>query len=238
LTAYIGTLSLDEDTKERAKLNPLRLFDDKRPEMVEAMAKAPRLLDFLNEASKRNFDRVQDLLTKFGIAFEINPKMVRGLDYYTGTTFEFIHPGLGAQSGIGGGGRYDGLMKELGGSDLSGIGFGIGVDRVLLAMEVEGLVNLGFNPNSPKIFLISLGDETKEFVSTLVNNLRNDAIFADMAYGDRALKGSLKAADKVGAEFACVIGSDEMASGVVQLKNMKTGTEKEVRISDLTRKLK
>jgi histidyl-tRNA synthetase len=238
LTAYIGTLSLDEDTKERAKLNPLRLFDDKRPEMVEAMAKAPRLLDFLNEASKRNFDRVQDLLTKFGIAFEINPKMVRGLDYYTGTTFEFIHPGLGAQSGIGGGGRYDGLMKELGGSDLSGIGFGIGVDRVLLAMEVEGLVNLGFNPNSPKIFLISLGDETKEFVSTLVNNLRNDAIFADMAYGDRALKGSLKAADKVGAEFACVIGSDEMASGVVQLKNMKTGTEKEVRISDLTRELK
>ena len=129
-------------------------------------------------------------------------------------------------------------MKELGGADLSGIGFGIGVDRVLLAMEVEGLVNLEVNPSTPKIFLVSLGDETKEYVAQLVNQLRNEGISADMAYGDRALKGSLKAADKIGAEYACVIGADEISSGQVQLKNMKTGSEKEVRISDLTRELK
>lgn len=233
LINFISKLNLDEETQERAKLNPLRIFDDKRPEIATLMEDAPRLLNYLTPESKANFAKVQSLLNKMEIKFSINPKMVRGLDYYTGTTFEFSHPGLGAQSGIGGGGRYDGLMKELGGSDLSGIGFGIGVDRTLLALEVEGLINLEENPNTPKIFLISLGEESKSYVAKLLNDLRTFGIAADMAYGDRALKGSMKAADKSGAKYLAVIGSDEISTGKVQLKEMKSGVEKEVRLSSL-----
>ena len=233
LVKYISNLKLDEETLERAKLNPLRLFDDKRPEVAEAMNGAPKLLNFLNSSSLKNFEKVQALLNSLNIKFSINPRMVRGLDYYTGTTFEFSHSGLGAQSGIGGGGRYDGLMKELGGADLSGIGFGIGVDRVFLAMETEGLIDASSNPERVKLFLISLGEESKSFVVKLLNELRNQGVRADMAYGDRALKGSMKAADKAQAEFAVVIGSDEISSGLVQLKNMETGKEKEVRLSAL-----
>ena len=233
LIDFISKLNLDEETQERAKLNPLRIFDDKRPEIATLMEDAPRLLNYLTPESKANFAKVQSLLNEMEIKFSINPKMVRGLDYYTGTTFEFSHPGLGAQSGIGGGGRYDGLMKELGGSDLSGIGFGIGVDRTLLALEVEGLINLEENPNTPKIFLISLGEESKSYVAKLLNDLRTFGIAADMAYGDRALKGSMKAADKSGAKYLAVIGSDEISTGKVQLKEMKSGVEKEVRLSSL-----
>jgi histidyl-tRNA synthetase len=202
------------------------------------MKSAPKLLDYLTPASKENFERVQSLLKELEIKFVINPNMVRGLDYYTGTTFEFTHQGLGAQSGIGGGGRYDGLMKELGGADLSGIGFGIGLDRVLLAMEAEGLINFAINPNSPKLFLIALSEDTKPYVTKLLNDLRISGVNADMAYGDRALKGSMKAADKSGAEFVVVIGPQEVASGKVTLKAMKSGQEKEVRLSALKDELK
>jgi len=125
LVKFLDKLNLDEETKKRAKLNPLRLFDDKRPEIIAAMQDAPILVNYLNEESKSNFEKVKNSLAAMEIKYSINPKMVRGLDYYTGTTFEFVHPMLGAQSGIGGGGRYDGLMNQLGGQDLSGIGFGI-----------------------------------------------------------------------------------------------------------------
>jgi len=137
LVKYIDGLKLDEATQARAQLNPLRLFDDKREEIKTAMAKAPLLLDYLNKESKQHFETVQGLLKNIGIEFKINPRMVRGLDYYTGTTFEFDHEMLGAQSGIGGGGRYDGLMASLGGADVSGIGFGLGVDRILMACQAE-----------------------------------------------------------------------------------------------------
>jgi histidyl-tRNA synthetase len=137
LDAFIAGLNLDEETRNRALKNPLRLFDDKRDEIKDAMSKAPLLLDYLNAESRENFEQVKSALDSLGIAYQVNPRMVRGLDYYTGTTFEFVHSGLGAQSGIGGGGRYDGLMELLGGSKLSGIGFGLGIDRILLALEAE-----------------------------------------------------------------------------------------------------
>jgi histidyl-tRNA synthetase len=157
--------------------------------------------------------------------------MVRGLDYYTGTTFEFIHPDLGAQSGIGGGGRYDGLMAELGGADLSGIGFGIGVDRVLLACEAENsLAEKISSAFGLDLFVISMGDETKGHVAALVNEARNHGIRTDMAYGDRALKGAMKAADKSGARYSLVIGADEMATGVASLKEMTTGAAVSIRL--------
>ena len=233
LISYIAKLDLDEETKERAALNPLRIFDDKRSEIVEAMAGAPLLINYLSSQSLNNFEKVQSLLKDLKIKFEINPKMVRGLDYYTGTTFEFSHKDLGAQSGIGGGGRYDGLMSELGGSDLSGIGFGIGVDRVLLAMQEEGVIDLNSNPEPLELMLIPIGEESKVFVVKVLDELRNSGLRADMSYGDRALKGALKAADKVEAKYVIVIGSDEISSGKAQLKNMSSGIEKEVRLDSL-----
>ena len=234
LVAYISNLKLDEATLARAALNPLRLFDDKRPEIQEAMSGAPLLLDYLSTESAESFARVQELLTAAKIAFTINPRMVRGLDYYTGTTFEFVSDKLGAQSGIGGGGRYDGLMAELGGSDLSGIGFGLGVDRILLACEAEGLFDTSSNKSELDLFIIALSSTEKAFVSNLLNDLRNEGVSCDMAYGDRALKGAMKSADKSGARFSAVIGSDEIKSGTVALKDMSTGESKEVRISTLS----
>ena len=238
LVAFISKLKLDDATVERAALNPLRLFDDKRPEVREAMASAPLLLDYLSPESKENFARVQELLNDAGIKFTINPLMVRGLDYYTGTTFEFVSDKLGAQSGIGGGGRYDGLMAELGGNDLSGIGFGLGVDRVLLACEAEGIFDASVNKSDLDLFVIALSSDEKPFVSNLVNELRNSGISCDMAYGDRALKGAMKSADKSGARFSAVIGADEIKSGGLALKDMKTGESKEVRISTLSDEFK
>jgi histidyl-tRNA synthetase len=238
LVAYISKLNLDEATVARAVLNPLRLFDDKRPEIQDAMKGAPLLLDYLSAESAESFAKVQELLTAANIAYTINPRMVRGLDYYTGTTFEFVSDKLGAQSGIGGGGRYDGLMAELGGSDLSGIGFGLGVDRILLACEAEGLFDSAENKSNLDLFLIALSATEKPYVSNLVNQLRDNGISCDMAYGDRALKGAMKSADKSGAKFSAVIGSDEIKSGNLSLKDMKTGESKEVRIATLTTEFK
>jgi len=147
--------------------------------------------------------------------------MERGLDYYTGTTFEFDHPLLGAQSGIGGGGRYDGLMGSLGGADVSGIGFGLGVDRVLMACKAEKTLPLDIKPL--ELFIAPITDEAKSFGFKLLSQLRDAGIKCDMAYGDRGLKGAMKAADKSGATYALVIGDDEIASGTCELKMMSSG---------------
>ena len=221
LVKYIAGLNLDEATQNRAQLNPLRLFDDKREEIKSAMAKAPLLLDYLNKESKQHFEMVQGLLRNIGIEFKINPRMVRGLDYYTGTTFEFDHEMLGAQSGIGGGGRYDGLMASLGGADVSGIGFGLGVDRILMACQAEN--SLPAIINQIQLFIAPITEAGKAAGFKLLAELREAGITCDMAYGDRALKGAIKAADKSGAKFGLVIGDDEIASGICQLKLMSSG---------------
>ena len=221
LVKYIDGLKLDEATQARAQLNPLRLFDDKREEIKTAMAKAPLLLDYLNKESKQHFETVQGLLKNIGIEFKINPRMVRGLDYYTGTTFEFDHEMLGAQSGIGGGGRYDGLMASLGGADVSGIGFGLGVDRILMACQAEN--SLPAVINQIQLFIAPITEAGKAAGFKLLAELREAGITCDMAYGDRALKGAMKAADKSGAKFGLVIGDDEIANGICQLKLMSSG---------------
>ncbi len=235
LLAYLKTLPLDDATKERAALNPLRLFDDKRPEMVEAMKAAPVLLDYLSEDAARNFEKVQSYLTALGIAFEINPRMVRGLDYYTGTTFEFIHAELGAQSGIGGGGRYDGLMEILGGQPLSGIGFGLGVDRALLAAIAENTIPT--STFSSDLFIIPLGESAKSQSLLIATKIREFGIRVDIAFGDRALKGAMKTADKSGARYVVVIGDSELSSGIVELKRMTDGSSTSVKIAQLADEL-
>jgi histidyl-tRNA synthetase len=236
LVKFIAGLELDEETKERAKLNPLRLFDDKRDEVRGLMAKAPILLDYLSPESKANFAEVQEHLTAMGISFTINPRMVRGLDYYTGTTFEFVHDRLGAQSGIGGGGRYDGLMGEIGGQDITGIGFGIGLDRALLAVEAEGVVI----PETfvSDLFIIPMGIAAKSAALKYAAELRASGFKVELAFGDRALKTAMKIADKSGARYSLVIGDEEMASGVVEVKEMSSGTANSVRLDSLASALK
>ena len=235
LLKFIATLDLDEATKERAAINPLRLFDDKRPEMQKAMAGAPLLLDYLSQKSGKNFKEVKSYLDQLGITYQVNPRMVRGLDYYTGTTFEFIHEGLGAQSGIGGGGRYDGLMEILGGQALSGIGFGLGVDRALLAAQAEGV--LVENQFSSDLFIVPLGENQKSVALSLAAQLRLSGIRTEIAFGDRALKGAMKAADKSGSRYVVVLGDSEVASGTVELKRMSDGFTSSVKIEELQKAL-
>jgi histidyl-tRNA synthetase len=231
LVKFIAGMKLDEATTARAALNPLRLFDDKRPEIKDAMAKAPLLVDYLSESSRAHFEQVKKYLDVLGISYVLNPRMVRGLDYYTGTTFEFVHELLGAQSGIGGGGRYDGLMAELGGQSLSGIGFGLGVDRALLAAEAEGVINE--NSFVSDLFIIPLGDAAKEMAMKIASQLRNAGKSIEIAFGDRALKGAMKGADKSGARYVIVLGESEISSATVELKEMKTGATSSVKIDSL-----
>ena len=231
LLKFISTLDLDEATAARAAINPLRLFDDKRDEMRKAMTDAPLLLEYLNEKSRENFSQVQRYLDALGISYVINPRMVRGLDYYTGTTFEFVHDLLGAQSGIGGGGRYDGLMEQLGGQSLSGIGFGLGVDRALLAAEAEGVI--GHDSFVPDLFIIPLGEAAKVKALVIAADLRRHGKTIEIAFGDRALKGAMKGADKSGATFVIVLGESEITNETVELKEMKSGQTTSVKIDSL-----
>ena len=231
LMKFIATLDLDEATAARAALNPLRLFDDKREEMRAAMLKAPLLMQYLSDASRAHFESVKGYLDALGISYVLNPRMVRGLDYYTGTTFEFVHELLGAQSGIGGGGRYDGLMQELGGQELSGIGFGLGVDRALLAAEAEGVISAdGFVSD---LFIIPLGDSAMVKALEIAMQLRNAGKVVEIAFGERALKGAMKAADKSGARYVVVLGDNEIATKSVELKNMNSGVSTSVTIDSL-----
>lgn len=235
LVKFISTLTLDEATAARALINPLRLFDDKREEMRKAMEEAPLLIDYLNEDSRLQFEQVKKYLDALGIAYVINPRMVRGLDYYTGTTFEFVHELLGAQSGIGGGGRYDGLMEQLGGQSLSGIGFGLGVDRALLAAEAEGVI--GDDAFVSDLFIIPLGEMAKIKALTIAADLRAHGKTVEIAFGDRALKGAMKGADKSGATYVIVLGESEISSGTVELKEMKSGHTSSVKIDSLLKAL-
>ncbi len=235
LMKYIEKLNLDEATRVRAELNPLRLFDDKRPEIKEAMSGAPILMDYLSEYSRNHFENVKSYLDDLNIAYVVNKRMVRGLDYYTGTTFEFVHEDLGAQSGIGGGGRYDGLMEVLGGQSLSGIGFGLGVDRALLAAIAENTIPVA-NFTSD-LFLIPLGEVNKSAVLTIASEIRKSGFTVEVAFGDRSLKGAMKGADKSGARFVAVVGDSERESGQIELKRMSDGTSISVKISELQKVL-
>jgi histidyl-tRNA synthetase len=235
LMQYIQTLNLDEATTARANINPLRIFDDKRPEIKEAMANAPLLMDYLSEYSRNHFENVKSYLDDLNISYTVNKRMVRGLDYYTGTTFEFVHDDLGAQSGIGGGGRYDGLMEVLGGQSLSGIGFGLGVDRALLAAIAENTIPVSHFTSD--LFIIPLGEINKSTCLTVAASVRVMGFTAEVAFGDRSLKAAMKGADKSGARFVAVIGDSERESGVIELKRMSDGTSISVKIGELEKVL-
>ena len=236
LQEFLFKLDLDEDTKARAELNPLRVLDDKRPEVQEQLVDAPLMLNHLNNECREHFETVTGLLDDMGVDYTINPRMVRGLDYYTKTCFEFVHDGLGAQSGIGGGGRYDGLMAQLGGQELSGIGYGLGVDRTVLALEAEG-VSLDGVDERVAVFGVAMGAAAKKKMAVIINDLRKAGISADMSFGDRGLKGAMKGADRANARFALVLGDQELEAGTVALKDLAAHEQHDVPVGDVVKQL-
>jgi histidyl-tRNA synthetase len=219
LQEFLLTLDLDEETRERARINPLRVLDDKRAHVREQLAEAPVMLDHLSEDAKRHFETVLAHLDRLGVPYVINPRLVRGLDYYTKTTFEFVHDGLGAQSGIGGGGRYDGLMRVLGGKDVSGIGFGLGVDRTMLALRAEGKT-IG-DASRCDVYCIPVGEDAKLDVAAIAATLRAVGVRVDVAYGDRGLKAMMRAADRSGASIALIMDEDPD----VKVKHLESGDQ-------------
>ena len=237
LQEFLRGLDLDEATRARIEINPLRVLDDKRPEVRAQVADAPVIADYLCDACKKYHEEVQTLLSIGGVAFEDDPKLVRGLDYYTRTTFEFVHDGLGAQSAIGGGGRYDGLSEELGGPPLPSVGWALGVDRTVLALEAEGVEPPG-SGRVVDVFAVPLGEAARHMLFGLVLKLRAEGVNADFAFGGKGLKGAMKAADRSGARYALVAGERDLSADVVQLKDLESGEQVPVPIDQLVSTIK
>jgi histidyl-tRNA synthetase len=218
--------ALSEQSRQTMELNPLRVLDSKREQDADIIAAAPTLLDHLSEPSARHFDHVQRALRSVGVTYQIAPRLVRGLDYYTRTTFEFSsHAMAGAQNAIGGGGRYDGLVEQLGGPPgTSGIGFGSGVERLLLACDAEAA--LGPTSASVQVFIV---DTTGDHALTVSHELRSAGISTDRSFDGRSMKSQMKAADRSGARMAVLIGSDEAHRGTVTVRSLRgerdTGTD-------------
>ncbi|MFI1800654.1 histidine--tRNA ligase [Streptomyces sp. NPDC020379] len=223
LQSFLRGLDLDEDTRRRIEINPLRVLDDKREAVQKQLVGAPMLRDHLCEACKEYHEQVRELLTAAGVAFEDDEKLVRGLDYYTRTTFEFVHDGLGSQSAVGGGGRYDGLSEMIGGPALPSVGWALGVDRTVLALKAEG-IELDL-PAATRVFAVPLGDEARRVLFGLVTELRRAGVATDFAFGGKGLKNAMKSANRSGARFALVAGERDLAEGVVQLKDLESGEQ-------------
>ncbi|MFE4796920.1 histidine--tRNA ligase [Streptomyces sp. NPDC056708] len=231
LQEFLRDLDLDDDTRRRIELNPLRVLDDKRPEVQKQLVGAPVLRDYLCDACKAYHEEVRELLTAAGVVYEDDEKLVRGLDYYTRTTFEFVHDGLGSQSAVGGGGRYDGLSEMIGGPALPSVGWALGVDRTVLALEAEG-IELEL-PAATSVFAVPLGEEARRVLFGIVTQLRREGVAADFAYGNRGLKGAMKSANRSGARFTIVAGERDLAEGVVQLKDMESGEQTALPLPDV-----
>jgi histidyl-tRNA synthetase len=231
LQGFLRDLDLDEETRRRIEINPLRVLDDKRPEVQKQLAGAPVLRDYLCDACKAYHEEVRDLLSAAGVVYEDDEKLVRGLDYYTRTTFEFVHDGLGSQSAVGGGGRYDGLSEMIGGPALPSVGWALGVDRTVLALEAEG-IELEL-PDATSVFAVPLGEEARRVLFGIVTQLRREGVAADFAYGNRGLKGAMKSANRSGARFTIVAGERDLAEGLVQLKDMESGEQTPVPLAEV-----
>lgn len=231
LRDFLRGLDLDADTRARVELNPLRVLDDKRPPVQAQLAAAPLLADRLCADCKAHYDAVRGYLADLGVTWTEAPTLVRGLDYYRRTTFELQHDGLGAQSAVGGGGRYDGLAEAIGGPHLPGIGWALGLERTLLAMQAEGITP----PGAPRcqVFFVPLGDQARRRSLVLADALRRAGVAADLAFGERGLKGAMKAADRSGARFAVVLGDRDLAAGVGQVKDLVSGTQSPVPLDTL-----
>ncbi|GGO41999.1 histidine--tRNA ligase [Streptomyces daqingensis] len=223
LQEFLRRLDLDEDTRRRIDINPLRVLDDKRESVQRQLTDAPMMRDHLCEGCKSYHEQVREQLTAADVQYEDDPRLVRGLDYYTRTTFEFVHDGLGSQSAVGGGGRYDGLSEMLGGPPLPSVGWALGVDRTVLALRAEG-VELQL-PSSTDVFAVPIGEEARRALFRVVTALRREGVAADFAYGGKGMKNAMKSANRSGARYALLAGERDLAESVAQLKDLQSGEQ-------------
>ena len=225
---------LDElcgDCKDRFERSPLRILDCKADADKEFMAGAPKITDCLCDECREHFEQVQSLLTEAGVEFELDPRLVRGLDYYTKTAFEIKYAPLGAQSAVAGGGRYDGLIEEIGGNPTPAVGFATGLERVLLALEKQGLL-----PDTKKqadAFVVALGEAAQKPAFRLLQQLRGAGLTALMDYAGRSMKAQMKQAGKAGARFALILGEDEIKENAVMLKDMEKSQQQKVSLDEV-----
>ena len=223
---------LCDTCKERLGKNPLRLLDCKNPPCAALAKKAPRTVDHLCPDCKAHFETLCACLDNMGIEYVIDPAIVRGLDYYTRTVFEFVAEGIGAQSTVCGGGRYDGLVSSLGGPELPGIGFGMGITRVILAMRAEGILPPAVAV--PRVYIAALGEAAQISAMAICERLRRAGVYAECDVIGRSLKAQMKYANKLGAEYTLILGDTEVESGKAQLRNMQDGTQTEVALDSFT----
>ncbi len=218
--------TLSDDSKRRLTDNPLRILDSKDPRDVEAVKGAPPAAEYLSDASAKNFERARTLLEKAALPFSVDGNLVRGFDYYTGIVWEVTAGGLGAQNAIGGGGRYDNLVETLGGKPTPGVGFGSGIERLLLALESQQ-ITLPMDAK-PLVWLVAHGDAARDANWQLMQTLRAAGIRADMDPSGRSVKSQFKLADREKAAFCIIVGDSELASNAVMLKNLQSGEQASV----------
>ncbi len=215
----------------RFEKNPLRILDCKEEKCKAITANAPKILDYLCDDCKAHFEKVQAILTSLDIPFKVNPGIVRGLDYYTRTVFEFVSTDIGAQGTVCGGGRYNNLVEEVGGKPTPAVGFGMGLERLLLVLENTN--NLQAEPETIDVYVASLGEEAQNQARKIVAQLRSEGIKAETDIMDRGIKAQMKYADRVGAKYVVVIGDEELQNGVVNIKNMQNGETQSYSIENL-----
>ena len=222
--------SLCYDCKTRYEKNPLRLLDCKEENCKKINAAAPSMLDYLCEDCKAHFEEVKSCLTLAGVEYEIDNRIVRGLDYYTRTVFEFVSTAIGAQGTVCAGGRYDGLIEELGGNSVPAVGFAAGLERLLIVMEQTGVVIP--EPQKPTVYLAGMDNACRRKAFEIAASLRSAGVFAEIDHMDRSVKAQFKYADKLGAKYVAVIGGNELAEGVMNVKNMASGESEKVKFND------
>ncbi len=231
LRSYFEGKDLCDTCMERLAKNPMRILDCKSPHCQQIGADAPKIADNLCEDCANHFEQVKAELDAMGIEYKIDKGIVRGLDYYTKTVFEFVSDNIGAQGTVCGGGRYDGLIEELGGKPAPGMGFGLGIERALMVMENCGVEIPA--QKGPDIFLVSVGEQAEKYVTSLVSDLRKQGIYAERDLLGRSVKAQMKYADKLGASFTAVIGDDEIKEKKVNIKNMSDGSTASVNVEDI-----
>ncbi len=227
---------IDDDCKRRLQRNPLRVLDCKADQCQPVIGGAPKILDYLCDDCRTHFDTLRGYLDAAGFQYIINHRLVRGLDYYTKTVFEVWAEGIGAQAAICGGGRYDGLVQEIGGPAVPGIGFGAGWERIILAMKAQGIEPPALP--RPQVFVAHLGEGTKPVAVQLAALLRREHIGALLAFGQRSLKSQMREANRRAVRYAVIVGEGELARGAVTVRDMDQGTQEEVPLDDIVNWLK
>lgn len=227
---------LCEDCRSRFERSPLRILDCKKDSDKPYMADAPKITDCLCEECADHFAKLKELLTSAGISFTHDPRLVRGLDYYTKTAFEIKYPPLGAQSAVAGGGRYDGLIEEMGGNPTPAVGFATGLERLLLALESQNL--LPEKNRSVDAYVVALGETAQAEGFKLLNSLRQQGLSAAMDFAGRSMKAQMKQANKLGAKYSVILGEDEIAENVVMLRSMEDSSQAKVPMNQVAEKIK